>query len=429
MRSEEFLAGMKNVDADLIEEAAPKSTGVSGKIARGVLKGVAAAALCAVVAGGVFLASRKYVAPPSAGTDAESTDSETGLAAMSGSEEVTEAARNGAAVDSLDDLIKAVSSEKGMALKDFFRLVSPLYDHVTLESLSIENRKIIPPYNPSLNSNRPEIKTPISIMATSFYCNNSCCSVYSICDNGMPPFELPKEYIIDSLSGNAKPLQYDINDPVIQNSRVVAVRIYSTAYNRDFASCASQSIVSGKREPLSLEEAARTDKSEQLLLSDLILPENMEFIGSIEPRNRQTGDRYYNNGESWGCVIGTCADDGSNYDALMKTYNDLGSPVMTYALYTDTDINDPYKYDKRYAVTVMIPDSALEYVIRNLNSNKLQCDGEFVRELLKQTGTDLPVLSVSEILTDPYLFYDEDEMFAALNRPFMGYNAATGSAD
>ena len=109
--------------------------------------------------------------------------------------------------------------------------------------------------------------------------------------------------------------------------------------------------------------------------------------------------------------------------------NDLGSPVMTYALYTDTDINDPYKYDKRYAVTVMIPDSALEYVIRNLNSNRLQCDGEFVRELLKQTGTDLPVLSVSEILTDPYLFYDEDEMFAALNRPFMGYKAATGSAD
>ena len=253
--------------------------------------------------------------------------------------------------------------------------------------------------------------------------------MYSICDNGMPPFELPKEYIIDSLSGNAKPLQYDINDPVIQNSRVVAVRIYSTAYNRDFASCASQSIVSGKREPLSLEEAARTDKSEQLLLSDLILPENMEFIGSIEPRNRQTGDWYFNNGESWGSVIGTCADNGSNYDALMKTYNDLGSPVMTYALYTDTDINDPYKYDKRYAVTVMIPDSALEYVIRNLNSNRLQCDGEFVRELLKQTGTDLPVLSVSEILTDPYLFYDEDEMFAALNRPFMGYKAATGSAD
>ena len=76
MRSEEFLAGMKNVDADLIEEAAPKSTGVGGKIARGVLKGVAAAALCAVVAGGVFLASRKYVAPPSAGTDAESTEPE-----------------------------------------------------------------------------------------------------------------------------------------------------------------------------------------------------------------------------------------------------------------------------------------------------------------------------------------------------------------
>ena len=343
------------------------------------------------------------------------------------------AAQNGGAVDSLDDLIKAVSSEKGMTLKDFFRLVSPLYDHVTLNSLSIENRRIIPPFNPSSNSNRPEIKTLINVMITSFYCNNSYCSVYSICDNGRPPFKLPSEkpegYIPDFLSGNTKPIQYDINDPVIQNSRVVAVRIYSTEYNRDFASCASQSIVSGKREPLSLEEAARTDKSEQLLLSDLILPENMEFIGSIEPRNRQTGDRYFNNGESWGSVIGTCADDGSNYDALMKTYNDLGSPVMTYALYTDTDINDPYKYDKRYAVTVMIPDSALEYVMRNLNSNRLQCDGEFVRELLKQTGTDLPVLSVSEILTDPYLFYDEDEMFAALNRPFMGYNAATGSAD
>lgn len=77
MKAEEFLAGMKNVDADLIEEAAPKtSRGIGGKIARGVLKGIAAAALCAVAAGGILLASRKYVAPPSAGTDAESTAAE-----------------------------------------------------------------------------------------------------------------------------------------------------------------------------------------------------------------------------------------------------------------------------------------------------------------------------------------------------------------
>lgn len=77
MKAEEFLAGMKNVDADLIEEAAPKTShGIGGKIARGVLKGIAAAALCAVAAGGILLASRKYVAPPSAGTDAESTAAE-----------------------------------------------------------------------------------------------------------------------------------------------------------------------------------------------------------------------------------------------------------------------------------------------------------------------------------------------------------------
>lgn len=414
MRSEEFLAGMKNVDADLIEEAAPKSTGVGGKIARGVLKGVAAAALCAVVAGGVFLASRKYVAPPSAGTDAESTDSETGLAATSGSKEVTEAARNGGAVDPLDELIKAVNSEKGMTVKELYGLVAPYSDQVTLRILSIENRFLVPVSgdDPQRQYNL-DIKTCVPVMVSSFYYGKRFYEVYSMDETGFSPFEYPELYSLELFSENARPLRYNISEPKVQRSKIVAVKELTATYSQDFSACMAQRGVGSSGEPVSLDKAVLLDSSAKLLLSDLILPEGMEFRGCIVPLDRQTGEEC---SYSWGFKFGTYVSGtyySGYYDKVVKKYEDLGSPVISFSFGTAVYYKVPNNYEKRYSVQVILPDSALDYVLKNLKDELNSFDGEFVQGLLKQTGTDLPVLRITETLTDPFLFYAEDEMLAA----------------
>ena len=325
------------------------------------------------------------------------------------------AAQNGGAVDSLDDLIKAVSSEKGMTVKELYGLVAPYSDQVTLKTLSIENRLLVPEYDPERQYNL-DTKTCVTVMVSSFYYGKRFYEVYSMDETGFSPFEYPESYSLELISGNAQPLRYNISEPEVQRSKIVAIKELTATYSQDFSACMAQRGVGSSGEPVSLDKAVLLDSSAKLLLSDLILPEGMEFRGCIVPLDRQTGEDYSYTGGSWIFKFGTYESgtyDSGWYDKAVKKYEDLGSPVISFSFGTAVYYKVPHNYEKRYSVQLILPDSALDYVLNNLKDELNSFDGEFVQGLLKQTGTDLPVLRITETLTDPFLFYAEDEMLAA----------------
>lgn len=250
-------------------------------------------------------------------------------------------------------------------------------------------------------------------MVSSFYYGKRFYEVYSMDETGFSPSEYPELYSPELFSGNAHPLRYNISEPKVQRSKIVAVKELTATYSQDFSACMAQRGVGSSGEPVSLDKAVLLDSSAKLLLSDLILPEGMEFRGCIVPLDRQTGEEC---SYSWGFKFGTYESgtyDSGWYDKAVKKYEDLGSPVISFSFGTAVYYKVPHNYEKRYSVQVILPDSVLDYVLKNLKDELNSFDGEFVQGLLKQTGTDLPVLRITETRTDQFLFYAEDEMLAA----------------